>query len=425
MSTIVDPAASWARSGAMWLSGRAADASGPGGAGVAPLLAPGDPAGLIERRLAEIVEATRARTGAAPADSSWPDARLLSERAALAGLSRQAPLSAGGAFRSVRTADGWLGLSLARPDDVVLVPALIERPVEHTEREPWAAIAAWAAPVSAAEAYDRALLLGLPAAAWPPPPATRPAVITHQGARRAQAELPLVIDLTSLWAGPLCAHLLSSTGCRIVKVESARRLDGARRGNAAFYDLLHAGHDSVTLDFTDTADQARLADLLHRADLVLEGSRPRALRALGIEAEAYVAAGVSWLSITARGRESDAVGFGDDVAVAAGLAVLEDEADGGELLPLGDAIADPLTGVAAAAAAAVALLDEHARLVDVSMIDVAREAVGPVPEAEVVRVGDTWWVETTSGNHPVARPYARAVTDRAAAPGTHNERWLG
>lgn len=403
-----DAAASWARSGAMWLSGRHDEA---------PLLAPGDPAGLAERRLSAFVEATLARTGTpAGGGTTMPDARLLGERAALAGLSRRAPLSAGGAFRAVRTTDGWLGLSMARPDDLALAPALVQADVA----EPWAAITAWARRRTTREAFERVRLLGLPGATWPPEPAHRPAVVRVPGSARSMPERPLVVDLTSLWAGPLTAHLLGLAGCQVVKVESSRRLDGARRGSAAFYDLLHAGHDSVTLDFTDPGDQLRLAELLRRADLVLEASRPRALAALGIDAHAYVADGVSWLSITARGRESDTVGFGDDVAVAAGLAVV----DGENLLPLGDALADPLTGVAAAAAAAEALLADHACLLDISMLDVAREAVGPVPEAEVHRAGEDWWVETATGHHLVAAPTARTAGGRAAAAGVQNQAWL-
>lgn len=400
--------AAWARSGAMWLSGRP-DA--------APLLAPGDPAGLVERRLAEFVAATVTRTGSAPVGlAAAASAGLLGERAALAGLSRRGPVSAGGAFRAVPTADGWLGLSLARPDDVNLVPALVEAPVD----DPWVAVTAWARRGTTSEAFDRARLLGLPAAAWPPTPSTRPAIRRVRGGRRALPERPLVVDLTSLWAGPLCAHLLGLAGCQVIKVESSRRLDGARRGSAAFYDLLHAGHDSVTLDFTDPSDRIRLADLLGRADLVLEASRPRALEALGIDAGEHVARGISWLSITARGRESDTVGFGDDVAVAAGLAVV----DGEDLLPIGDALADPLAGVASAAAAAEALLADEACLLDISMLDVAREAVGPVAPADVTRLGDDWWVETSAGRHRVAAPFARRTSGRAAGPGDHNTTWL-
>ena len=401
-----DPSAceAWAASGAMWLSGRP---------GAAPLLAPGDPAGLVRRHLARYADATRARTGRAPAG---PGGGLLGERAAFAGLSRRAPFSAGGAFRAVPTGDGWLGLSLARPDDVDLVPALIQ----GTVTDPWSSLTAWAREGTTNEAFERARMLGLPAAAWPPIPGTRPAVCVTPGPRRAVPEQPLVIDLTSLWAGPLCAHLMGLAGCRVVKLESTRRLDGARHGPRGFYDLLHAGHESVTLDFTEPDDRRHLADLLGRADLVLEASRPRALEALGIDAAQYVANGVSWLSITARGRDCDTVGFGDDVAVAAGLAVV----DGEDLLPVGDALADPLTGVAAAAAAAEALLADEASLLDVSMLDVTREAVGPVEPATVTGHDDEWWVETASGRHRVAAPFARSPRGRAARPGEHNKRWL-
>lgn len=414
MSSDDGAVAAWAGSGAMWLSGRP---------GSAPLLAPGDPAGLVQRHLGAFVAASLSRTGSLPAaGTAVPDSRLLGERSALAGLSRRGPLSAGGAFRAVRTTDGWLGLSLARPDDIDLVPALVEAPVARarTADDAWAAVEDWACVGTTSEAFDRAALLGLPAAAWPPAPVTRAAVRRVPGGRRARPERPIVVDLTSLWAGPLCAHLLGLAGCHVIKVESSRRLDGARRGTPAFYDLLHAGHDSVTLDFTDTADRGRLRDLLGRADLVLEASRPRALEALGIDAAAYVDRGVSWLSITARGRESDTVGFGDDVAVAAGLAVV----DGDDLLPIGDALADPMAGVAAAAAAADALLAEQAWLLDVSMLDVAREAVGPVPEATVTGRSDRWWADTPAGRHQVAVPSARTPTGAAAAPGMHNETWL-
>ncbi len=411
LSTLGDPVAAWAGSGAMWLSGRS---------GSAPLLAPGDPAGLVHRLIAEFVTASVARTGTRPpghpAVAAVPDARLLGERAALAGLERRGPVSVGGSFQAVPTADGWLGLSLSRPDDVAMVPALVEDPCD----DPWTAVSAWASHGTTSDAYDRARMLGLPAAAWPPVPSTRPAIRRTSGGRRTRPERPVVVDLTSLWAGPLCAHLLGRAGCRVIKVESSRRLDGARRGTPAFYDLLHAGHESVTLDFTDPVDLHRLGDLLGRADLVLEASRPRALAALGIDAAAHVARGISWLSITARGRESDAVGFGDDVAVAAGLAVV----DGDDLLPIGDAIADPLAGVAAATAAASALLAEEACLLDVSMLDVAREAVGPVADATVTNIGDSWWAETPMGRHRVANPFARGSTGRAAAPGEHNAVWL-
>jgi len=93
-----------------------------------PALAPGAPASAIAGALAvfELLSLARGARDQPPARSGLglPGPSLLGERAALAGLSRQAPRSVGGAFRALRAADGWLGLSLARPDDFGLLPAL-------------------------------------------------------------------------------------------------------------------------------------------------------------------------------------------------------------------------------------------------------------------------------------------------------------
>ena len=392
----------WAASGAMWLTGR------PGGA---PRPAPGRPAALAGDELHALSDATRARTGTVP---SLPGVSLLGERAAAAGLTRQGPWSCGRSFRAVATSDGWVGLSLARDADLALVPALVES--EHVD-EPWRAVASWAAGCSTVEAASRLELLGLPGSAVPlsrTGAGDRPPVVTTPGPRRAQVrDRPLVVDVTALWAGPRCAHLLGLAGADVVKVESTSRPDGARRGTRRFYDLLHGGHRAVAVDFRDPAGLAALLALLRRADLVLEASRPRALAQLGICGEELVAEGVSWLSITAAGRSSGRVGFGDDVAVGAGLFLQ----DAGDVLPCGDALADPLTGVVAARAAAQALLSPDATLVDVSMHDVCVQAgaSGHVPAGRVDQDRhDGWRVDTGEEWVAVAPPSARAAT--AAAP---------
>lgn len=400
-----DPLALWAASGAMWLSGRA---DGP------PLAAPGSPALAAAVALHDIARDSATRTGTVPA---LPTPRILGERAAIAGLGRRGPWSCGGAFRAVPTTDGFFGLSLARPDDLAMVQALVSAEFPGA---PWDMVTEWARTTTAADAVARAQLLGLPAAGWPAGPVRRPGVLRQTLGVRGVTERPIVMDLTSLWAGPLCAHLLGLGGCRVIKIESTRRPDGARRGPRGFFDLLHGGHESVALDFTDPVDQARLRDLLSRADVVLEASRPRALEGLGIDAAQYVADGAIWVSITARGRDVDAVGFGDDVAVAAGLA----RVDGPDLLPVGDALADPLTGVAAAAATARALTGTTAELIDVSMIDVAAATVGPVPEHTVVSRDDQWWLDTGGALQPVAEPTLRAPTSTGPELGEHNEAWL-
>lgn len=371
MSALAD----WAASGAMALTGRP---DGP------PLVAPGRPA-------------SQAREAVARLGIEIPG--LLGERAAYAGLSRNGPWSCGGAMRILPTSDGHLALSLARPSDVELVPALVEGDVD----EPWTTVEQWAGGVTTAEAAARVELLGLPGGAVPTEPVTGRGVSSTVLGRRKVEETPLVVDLTSLWAGPLCAHLLGLTGARVVKVESTHRPDGARQGPQAFFELLHAGHDQLSLDFHDAGQIDRLRELIAGADLVLEASRPRALRQLGLVAEDVVRDGTSWLSITARGRTSDSIGFGDDVAARAGLVLR----DGEDLLPVGDAIADPLTGITAATAALDALRSTQARLIDVSMLHVVAETVGPVPPHETAFVNDSWWVEGDGGRHRVALPEVR------------------
>lgn len=391
----------WAASGAMALTGRR---SGP------PLVPCGSAASHVRHALARVAQDTEKRTGTAP---PLPGVELLGERAAILGLERNGPWSCGGSFRLWPTQDGWFGLSLPRPDDLDLVPALVMDDVA----DPWSAVATWARCRTTNEAVERARLLGLPCAGLPAAIETTraPVELTYGPRRTTIRERPRVVDLTALWAGPLCAHLLGLAGAEVTKVESTRRLDGARSGPPAFFDLLHEGHRMVALDLTDPAGVASLRALIADADLVLEASRPRAMSQLGILASEAVESGTSWLSITARGRSSNAVGFGDDVAAGAGLVV----ADGSDLLPCGDAMADPLSGVTAAAVASGLLLEERAVLADLSMHHVVCDSVqGPEHEPHaVVRRGDEWWVDTESGEFLVAPPQARRPVGRAGAPG--------
>lgn len=387
LSGDVDAGRAWAESGGSWLTGRRSGLPSTAGAG----------AGAVAEHLLRDV------AGLVGSRKDLPTVAVLGERAALAGLSRDGSRSCGGASRLLPTADGHLVLTLARADDLDLVPALVES--SCPAGDPWTEVAAWARRTGTREAAERLHLLGLPGGAVGGDPAPGPPVRVGDGARRVPRERPRVLDLSSLWAGPLCAHVLGLAGADVVKVESTARYDGARRGNAAFYDLLHAGHRSVVLDFDDTLDRERLHRLAASADVVIEASRPRALARLGLDADALVAAGVTWVSITSHGRSApDRVGFGDDVAACAGLV-------GPGPIFVGDAVADPLTGLAAAAATLRSLRGPRAQLLDVAMVRVAAWAAAvPAPEP---------------GGHRPARPHARRPAGVAPAPGADTAAVLG
>ena len=264
---------------------------------------------------------------------------LLTERSALSGAVAQGQVSAGGACRLLPCVDGWVAASLPRESDLELVAPLVEALVD----DPWEGLREWCLSRSGTAIVERARLLGLAVSvvgeAWSPVPMPSP-----QLPRRADSQ-PLVVDFSAMWAGPLCARLLRLAGARVVKVESIHRPDGARLGDPRFYELLNAGHESLVVD--PAADRELLAELVSQADVVIEASRPRALAAWGLAAEDVARSGTVWLSITAYGRgQGDRIGFGDDVAAGAGLVDWAGEVPSF----VGDAIADPLTGLAAAVA---------------------------------------------------------------------------
>ncbi|HEY8525842.1 MAG TPA: CoA transferase [Acidimicrobiales bacterium] len=358
-------------------------------------------------------------------------ADVLTGRAAWLGLRRAGRTSANGSCRLLPAADGWVAVNLARPSDVEAVPALIERSVDG---DPWAALARAVAGLPAAAVVERAGLLGLPVAALPADraegsgaeagPSAEPGPVgtgpdepgPFRAFRRGEARAggtwpaggpdgarPLVVDLSSMWAGPLCARLLGRAGLRVVKVESTARPDGARAGDARFYAWLHAGHESVALDLAQESGRRALRDLVGWADVVLESSRPRALAQLGVEAERVVAArpGVTWVSITGYGREQPGAGrvaFGDDAAVAAGLVARDDR---GEPVFCADAVADPITGLYAAVGALASQAVGGGHLLEVAMVEAARFAAAtPARPVAAVEAGPGRWVVPGAAGSP-------------------------
>lgn len=324
----------------------------------------GDPAGPPDYSRAAVLAAARAV--AAEFDMLTgvrvDAAEELAGRAALLGLARRGETSAGGASRILPTADGWWALTLSRPDDVDAVPALVEA---DATADPWLAVRDWASTRSVADVVERARLLDLPAAALGEAGA-RPPAVRHTGRRSAPRTAAglVVVDLSSMWAGPSCGRLLLRAGATVVKVESPNRPDGSRRGPRPFFDWVNGGKLSYAIDFDDAG---RLRELLAIADVVIESSRPSALRRRGLGPDDVPARdGRVWLSITGH-ADPGRVAFGDDAAVAGGL--VGRGADGPVFCA--DAVADPLTGLHAALEVARSLRRGGGETVHVVMSEVA------------------------------------------------------
>ncbi len=321
--------------------------------------------------------------------SDLDGAGLLDVRSTFTGLGPQGRISAGGSCRVVATSDSWCAVNLPRLDDLDLLPAWLG--VEPANDEvPWAEVSAAVSERPTEALVEAGQELGLAVAAlggeWSDAQlrfrgtesAARPWLVRRAGERTAvrRPDEVTVVDLSSLWAGPSCARLLGRAGARIVKVESSSRPDGSRAGDPGFHRWLHEGHELVEIDFAVDEGRRELVDIVHSADVVLEGSRPRAFERLGIDPVEVVSArpGTVWVSITGYGRCGpwrDRVAFGDDAAVAGGL--VEFDPDGAPMF-VADAVADPLTGVAAAALTVGALAAGGGMTVDVALREVARSA---------------------------------------------------
>jgi len=344
---VTPSSAGWARSGLAWLTGPADGA-------------PDFSRSAVLTRAEDVAEGIAGALGV-----GVDPVAVLTGRAGLLGLRRQGGVSAGGATRLLQTRDGWCALTLSRPDDVAAVPALVE--TDAPADDPWSVLPRWAAQRCNAELVERAMLLDLPVAALGE---TTPAPVRITAAGtcapgRSVAGL-LVADLSSMWAGPLCGAILASAGATVVKVESPSRPDGTRAGDPTFFSWINHGKLSYAVDFDSDAESLR--GLLSVADIVIEGSRPAALRRRGLgPGDIGGPPGRIWLRVTGHGADPGRVAFGDDAAVAGGL--VGGSAEGPVFC--GDAIADPLTGLESARAVADSLRRGGGEVVEVAMAEVA------------------------------------------------------
>lgn len=273
---------------------------------------------------------------------------IMLHRASLNGLRIPDKVSAGGGCRLYQCLDGWVSLNLSRADDITLIPALMN---EYEVRD----IAKAMSNMAAGPLVERGRTLGLAIAAVDENPASPPFQNTVTGLPRApvpKARDLRVLDLAALWAGPLASNLLLQAGCSVMRIESSGRPDPLRNTDPAHFALLNDGKRLLNLDLRTLEGRDRLLAEICGSDIVIEAARPRALYQLGIDPDALVhqQPGLTWITITGHGTAGESanwVGFGDDCGVCGGLSREYFMATGRHGF-VGDAIADPVAGIAAA-----------------------------------------------------------------------------
>lgn len=258
--------------------------------------------------------------------------------------------------RLVPCRDGWIAVSLARGEDHELVPAWTGATFDD---EPWDAITGFAAERAAGVVVAGATDLHMPVARVGE---AEPLAVSDLGSGKPSDGI--IVDLSALWAGPYCGALLAEAGYAVVKVESPGRPDPTRLHTPHLDKRLNGGkrHLVMALDGPD------LLAMIGEARVLITSARPHALARLGLDEARLFAINpdLLWVAITAHGWSGDAamrVGFGDDCAAAGGLVRWEDNRP----QFIGDALADPLTGLTAATLALEALAADKCGLLDVSL----------------------------------------------------------
>jgi CoA-transferase family III len=281
--------------------------------------------------------------------------------------------SPNGSCGLMRAADGWIAVNLARRTDWDVIPAWLG--IDGADFD-WETVESEVTQTNRQQLIQQARLLGLPVAAVAEMEADRPHPLLIQHGHSGDLRTRLnVVDLSALWAGPLCGGILAAAGAFVTKVESKCRPDTTRFATPALYRRLNGEKKHLCLAFDDPHDIAVLRHLMIEADMVITSARPRAFDSLGLSPQHIFERNptLTWVAISGYGwvgEDSDRVAFGDDAAAAGGLVQWP---PGRAPHFVGDAIADPLTGMAAALGALKSVGQGGGYIVDAAL---ARTAAG-------------------------------------------------
>lgn len=244
-----------------------------------------------------------------------------------------------------------------------------------------------------------------------------------------------VVDLGTWWAGALTSQILAALGADVIKVESTRRIDGARTlmgslrpvrperwwETSQMYLSVNQNKRGVTLDLTTGPGRELVVELIRRADVLVENFAPHVMRKVDLQWDQVHAINPRLVMVRQpafglTGPMSEHVGFAQTVEQYSGLCAATGYTGGPPLNPGGPP--DPMGGANGAFAALSALY--QARRTGRGVLVEA-----PLVESAVIMAGDQamQWsaygrLPERDGNHsPVAAP-------QGAYPVRGSDRWV-
>ena len=192
-----------------------------------------------------------------------------------------------------------------------------------------------------------------------------------------------IVDLTTVFSGPMAATLLSDQGAEVIKVESpdgdTSRLIGHTKGDlSSSFIAANRGKRCIALDLKAPAAREVLLALVARADVLMENFRPGVMARLGL-ADADLAARfpkLIRLAITgfgATGPRAADKAYDAVIQALGGVAASQRDPHTGDPVMLSTTVCDKVTALTAAQAVTAALFartrDGQGRRVEVSMLD--------------------------------------------------------
>ena len=207
-----------------------------------------------------------------------------------------------------------------------------------------------------------------------------------------------VVDIATLFAGPMIATMMGDLGADVIKVEHPRgdpvRDHGAsKNGIGLWWKMLARNKKAVTLNLSERelmrgAGPVAVLKLLEDADVLIENFRPGTLERWGLAPEVLHSdnPGLVIARITGFGQfgpYASRPGFGTLAESMSGFAAITGEPDGPPTLPP-FGLADGISALAGMSAVMAALYHRDARggkgqVIDLAIIEPILTILGPQP----------------------------------------------
>jgi formyl-CoA transferase len=253
-----------------------------------------------------------------------------------------------------------------------------------------------------------------------------------------------VLDVSTIFAGPLAATMLGDAGADVIKVEHPRgdpmRHHGhVQDGHGLWWKQVGRNKRAVTLKLSTPEGRDLLLELAKDADVIVENFRPGTMERWGLGYEALAQANESIVMVRVSGfgqfgPYAERAGFGTLAEAMSGFAHITGLEDGPPTLPP-FGLADGIAGLTAAFATMTALYHRDVRggggqVIDVSIIEPILTILGAQASVyqqsgavqgrignrtpnnaprNTYRTADGHWVAVSTSTNPIAERVMRLV----------------